>query len=76
MSFGSLYAAWLTLIHSEWAHPWEAPVFRRLGFGTAADHHVHHKLFRYNFGHMFMYWDWIGGTYKDPESVKHFSAGV
>ena len=25
------------------------------GFGTAADHHVHHKLFKYNYGHLFMW---------------------
>jgi hypothetical protein len=53
MAFGSLYANWLTMIHSEYAHPWDG-VFRRLGLGTAADHHVHHKLFVYNFGHLFM----------------------
>ena len=53
MAFGSLYANWLTLIHSEYVHPWDQ-LFRQLGFGTAADHHVHHKLFNYNFGHLFM----------------------
>ena len=29
------------------------------GFGTAADHHVHHKMFKYNYGHLFMYWDML-----------------
>jgi hypothetical protein len=53
MTFGSLYANWLCLIHSEFVLPWD-DLFRRLGFGTAADHHVHHKLFIYNFGHLFM----------------------
>lgn len=53
MAFGSLYANWLTLIHSEYVHPWDG-LFRTLGFGTAADHHVHHKLFVYNYGHLFM----------------------
>jgi lathosterol oxidase len=53
MAFGSLYANWLTMIHAEYAHPWDG-LFRRLGLGTAADHHVHHKLFKYNFGHLFM----------------------
>lgn len=38
-----------------------------VGFGTAADHHVHHKLFKYNFGHLFMYWDSVCGTYRDPK---------
>ena len=54
MAFGSLYANWLTLIHAEYSHPWDK-VFRYCGFGTAADHHVHHKLFVFNFGHLFMY---------------------
>lgn len=53
MTFGSLYANWLTLIHSEYTHPWDR-VFRAIGFGSAADHHVHHKLFKFNFGHLFM----------------------
>lgn len=52
MAFGSLYANWLTLIHAEYAHPWDS-TFRMIGFGTAADHHVHHKLFNYNYGHLF-----------------------
>jgi hypothetical protein len=43
MAFGSTYANWLTLIHSEYVFPWDA-IFRRLGFGTPADHHVHHKV--------------------------------
>jgi hypothetical protein len=43
MAFGSTYASWLTLIHSEYVFPWDA-TFRRLGFGTPADHHVHHKV--------------------------------
>jgi len=75
MAFGSLYANWLTLIHSEYPHPWD-PLFRKLGFGTAADHHVHHKLFKYNYGHLFMYWDMAAGTYKDPSTVKYFNVGV
>lgn len=53
MTFGSLYANWLTLIHSEYVHPWD-PLFKTIGFGTSADHHVHHKLFKYNYGHLFM----------------------
>ncbi|CAM9213948.1 unnamed protein product [Ectocarpus fasciculatus] len=75
MAFGSLYANWLTLIHSEYVHPWDG-VFRKLGFGTAADHHVHHKLFNYNFGHLFMYWDKLVGTYKDPSKVSVFNKDV
>ena len=53
MTFGSLYANWLCLIHSEFVLPWDS-AFRTLGMGTSADHHVHHKLFVYNFGHLFM----------------------
>ena len=75
MAFGSLYANWLTLIHAEYVHPWD-PYFRNLGLGTAADHHVHHKLFTYNYGHTFMYWDWLFGTYKDPAHVDVFNKGV
>jgi sterol desaturase/sphingolipid hydroxylase (fatty acid hydroxylase superfamily) len=73
MTFGSLYANWLVLIHSEYAHPWDV-VFKKLGFGTAAEHHVHHKLFVYNYGHLFSYWDKLGGTYKDPVEFEgsHF----
>ena len=75
MAFGSLYANWLTLIHSEYKHPWDS-LFRAVGFGTAADHHVHHKLFVYNYGHLFMYWDRVMGTYRDPAAVKEFNSGV
>ena len=77
MAFGSSYANWLTLIHSEVAFPWE-PMFRRFGLGTAADHHVHHKFFKYNFGHLFMWFDWIAGTYRNPKDVwgKEFNVGV
>lgn len=63
MTFGTIYANWLTLIHSEYVHPWD-PYFDAIGFGTAENHHVHHKTFKYNYGHLFMYWDYIFGTYK------------
>jgi hypothetical protein len=53
MTFGSLFANWLTLIHSEYHHLWDKG-FKILQFGTAGDHHVHHKLFKYNYGHLFM----------------------
>ena len=72
MTFGSLYANWLTLIHSEFHHPWD-PVFQSLGLGSAADHHVHHKLFVWNFGHLFSYWDRLLGSYRHPRGVKHFT---
>jgi sterol desaturase/sphingolipid hydroxylase (fatty acid hydroxylase superfamily) len=67
MAFGSSYASWLTLIHSEYVFPWDA-IFRRLGFGTPADHHVHHKFFKFNYGHLFMWFDQLGGTYRDPKT--------
>lgn len=66
MAFGSMYANWLTLIHSEYVFPWDF-VFRRLGFGTPGDHHVHHKFFKFNYGHLFMWFDWICGTYRNPQ---------
>mmetsp|Transcript_93557 Transcript_93557/g.195037 ORF Transcript_93557/g.195037 Transcript_93557/m.195037 type:complete len:334 (-) Transcript_93557:156-1157(-) len=69
MAFGSLYANWLVLIHSEYAHPWDV-IFRSLGFGTPADHHVHHRLFVFNYGHLFLYWDRVFGTYKNPDELK------
>eukprot|EP00755_Sulcionema_specki_P012383 Sspe_Gene.51268::Locus_28478_Transcript_1_1_Confidence_1.000_Length_1097::g.51268::m.51268/K00227/SC5DL, ERG3; Delta7-sterol 5-desaturase len=69
MTFGALYSGWLTLIHSEWPHPWE-PLFRRVGFGTSADHHVHHAAFVYNYGHIFMYWDKLAGTYRPLTDLK------
>lgn len=75
MAFGSIYANWLTTIHSEFVHPWEG-LFRRVGLGTAADHHVHHRLYIFNYGHLFMYWDMLLGTYKNPSTVAQFNKGV
>ena len=78
MAFGSTYANWLTLIHSEIVFPWEPRLFRSLGLGTSADHHVHHKFFKYNFGHLFMWFDMIVGTYRNPREVwgQEFNVGV
>lgn len=77
MTFGTLYANWLVLIHSEYAHSWD-PLFRSIGFGTAADHHVHHRLFVFNYGHLFMYWDRLMGTYRSPAELagKYFNKDV
>jgi sterol desaturase/sphingolipid hydroxylase (fatty acid hydroxylase superfamily) len=75
MAFGSMYANWLTLIHAEYRHPWDG-VFRALGLGTAADHHVHHRLYVFNYGHLFMYWDYMLGTYKNPKDVIQFNKDV
>lgn len=44
--------------------------------GTPADHHVHHKLFKYNYGHIFMWWDRLFGTYRNPNTVSVFNSGV
>lgn len=65
MAFGSLYANWLTLIHSEYTFPWDQ-LFHCVGFGTPADHHVHHAFFKYNYGHLFTWFDRVWGTYKNP----------
>ena len=67
--FGSIYSCWLTIIHTEYSHPWDL-FFHRLGLGTSSDHHIHHLLLKYNYGHLFMYWDKLFGTYKDPK--KYF----
>lgn len=69
IAFGTLYASQFTLIHCEFPHPWDG-LFEMLGIGTAADHNVHHMLFIYNYGHFFMYFDKLFGTYKSPHSVK------
>mmetsp|Transcript_19611 Transcript_19611/g.30729 ORF Transcript_19611/g.30729 Transcript_19611/m.30729 type:complete len:188 (+) Transcript_19611:224-787(+) len=75
MAFGSTFACWLTLIHSEIQHPWD-PFFRKLGLGTAGDHHVHHRCFIYNYGHLFMWWDMMLGTYKSPLEVSSFNKEI
>lgn len=76
MAFGSMYANWLVLIHSEYVFPWDG-LFRKFGLGTPGDHHVHHKVFKYNYGHLFMWFDQIGGTYRDPQNFapKLFNNG-
>lgn len=75
MAFGTIYSSWLTLIHAEYSHPWD-PFFRKIGFGTAGDHHVHHKVFIKNYGHLFMYWDKMLGTYKSPLDVDKFRKDI
>mmetsp|Transcript_15106 Transcript_15106/g.33709 ORF Transcript_15106/g.33709 Transcript_15106/m.33709 type:complete len:97 (+) Transcript_15106:1277-1567(+) len=76
MAFGSMYANWLTLIHSEFPHVWDK-AFRTLGLGTPGDHHVHHKFFKYNFGHLFMWSDMIFKTHRYPENfLKVFNKEV
>ena len=69
--FGTTYSAYLMIIHSEYALPWDS-VARNLGIGTAHDHNVHHTKVVYNFGHFFMVWDQLFGTYMDPRDVNKF----
>ena len=47
--------------------------FDPLGLGTAADHHVHHRTFIYNYGHTMMWWDQLAGTYREPELIRQFN---
>ena len=60
-AFGTIYSSWLMLIHSEYRHPWD-PLFEKIGFGTSSNHFQHHQRLKVNFGHLFMYWDLLGGT--------------
>ena len=69
IAFGCIYSSMLALIHSDYVHPWES-IFKILGIGTSSDHHVHHALQRYNYGHLFMYWDKFMGTYRDPNDCQ------
>jgi sterol desaturase/sphingolipid hydroxylase (fatty acid hydroxylase superfamily) len=73
--FGTIYSMMLTLIHSEMTHPWDA-AFSMIGFGTAGDHHVHHRCFIYNYGHLFMWWDKMAGTYKSPLVINSFCKDI
>eukprot|EP00049_Salpingoeca_infusionum_P001053 m.44656 g.44656 ORF g.44656 m.44656 type:complete len:275 (-) comp10848_c0_seq1:255-1079(-) len=75
MAFGTIYANYLTIIHSEYTNPWD-PYVRYLGVGTASDHHVHHAKFKYNFGHLFTWWDRLLGTYVSPLTIESFNNDV
>lgn len=77
MAFGSLYANWLTLIHSEYTFPWDG-LFHSIGFGTSGDHHVHHAFFKYNYGHLFTWFDRLYGSYRHPNEFapKLFNKGT
>jgi sterol desaturase/sphingolipid hydroxylase (fatty acid hydroxylase superfamily) len=37
---------------------------------------VHHRCFIFNFGHLFMWWDMLLGTYKSPLSIDSFSKDI
>lgn len=68
MAFGATLSSWLTLIHSEIDHPWD-PAFRKIGLGTAGDHRAHHRRSVCNYGHLFMWWDIVAGTYMPPDGA-------
>lgn len=65
---GNIYSCWLTLLHFDFHHPWDK-FFKKIGFGTPSYHHVHHKTYKYNYGHLFIYWDKIFGTYLDSNAI-------
>lgn len=65
MTFGTIYANMLTLIHSKYDHPWDKYV-ELIGIGTPEDHRHHHKRYKYNYGHVFMYWDRFCHTFWEP----------
>lgn len=69
MTFGSLYSTFLTIIHSEISHSWD-PYFKAWGLGTPEMHHYHHRFFDGNYGHLFVYWDWVGKTSEGYRSEK------
>jgi hypothetical protein len=75
MAFGTIFANYLTLIHSEYINPWDR-FFHFLGIGTAGDHHVHHAKFVYNYGHLFTYWDRLFGTFAAEEAGEPCRYGV
>ena len=61
MTFGTLYANWLCLIHSDKEHAWDR-AFQALGLGTPRDHRGHHQKPHGNFGHLFLWFDYVFGT--------------
>ena len=63
MVFGTIYSMSLVCIHSEYDHPWEY-IFQLCLIGTSKDHQLHHRYFTCNYGHVFMWWDVVCGTYR------------
>ncbi len=49
---------------STYSHTYVHVTYIHTYTGTAADHHVHHKMFIFNYGHLFMWWDMLAGTYR------------
>ncbi|KAH9255441.1 hypothetical protein BASA81_006560 [Batrachochytrium salamandrivorans] len=64
IAFGFVYSTHFMLIHSEWACPQDG-LASKFGIYVASDHHVHHSMFLYNYGHFFTFWDRYMGTYKE-----------
>jgi sterol desaturase/sphingolipid hydroxylase (fatty acid hydroxylase superfamily) len=71
VAFGTVYASYLMMIHSEFPHGYDE-FLRSLGVYVAEDHHVHHAQFNYNYSHFFTYMDRLLGTYKRGETIKTF----
>lgn len=69
--FGTVYASYLMMIHSEFPHGYDA-FLRTLGVYVAEDHHVHHAQFTFNYSHFFTYMDRLLGTYKRGDTIKTF----
>lgn len=65
MAFGAIYGNFLCLLHAEFDHPWDG-VFYYMGIMTPGDHRVHHSRFKFNYAHLFTYYDRLYGTYRDP----------
>ena len=62
-AFITAITIWAVLIHDRLSFmPWR-------GVNYTGHHTVHHWYYRYNYGQFFTFWDRIGGTYKDPETL-------
>lgn len=70
ITFGTIYSSWLLLIHTEYDHPWDR-VFKYIGLGTPEFHRIHHKYFKYNYGHTFTYWDILFNTIYNNKSESN-----
>eukprot|EP00457_Paulinella_chromatophora_P012272 gb/GEZN01012471.1/.p1 GENE.gb/GEZN01012471.1/~~gb/GEZN01012471.1/.p1 ORF type:complete len:294 (+),score=26.33 gb/GEZN01012471.1/:135-1016(+) len=73
IAFGTIYSFDFLIIHCEFRNPWD-PLFEVLGVGTASHHNVHHAILNKNYGHLFMWWDMIFGTYIEPCKVHQMRA--
>ena len=63
IAFGTIYSSWLFIIHCEYDFVWDG-IFQTFGFGTPRDHRDHHKYLKCNYGHLFMYWDYMFDTVR------------